>query len=303
MYRNCWRLPKSSPIRKAWCDHRPAYRCPYFYSVDIESQLDLALAAEMAGISIEDLYQLNPGFNRWASAPEGPHRLNLPLDKIDHFTDKLAELEPLNRLRWKRYRIRPGDSLGVISKRHGTTIAQLQQVNKIKGHNIRAGRHLLIPISSEQPTHYSHSVEQRRAKIQGSGSKGKKITYIVKSGDSFWIIARRHKVNHKSLARWNGLSPRDTLRPGQKLIIRTSKSISSAPDTKVATIAPGTASPLAGIKNSISYKVRKGDSLARIAQRFKTTVTKLKKWNRLPGRYLQPGQRLKLYINVVDQSL
>ncbi|MEJ1461660.1 MAG: LysM peptidoglycan-binding domain-containing protein [Candidatus Sedimenticola sp. (ex Thyasira tokunagai)] len=281
----------------------PIANTPYFGSVDIESQLDLALAAEMAELSIEELYKLNPGFNRWASPPEGPHRLNLPLEKIDGFTDKLAELDPLKRLRWKRYRIRSGDSLSVISERHGTTITQLRQVNKIKGNNIRAGKHLLIPISSEQPAHYSFSAEQRTAKIQSSKRKGKKVVYKVKQGDSFWSIANKHKVSHKSLARWNGLSPRDTLRQGQKLSIWIKERKNSSGDRAVAGAIPGTTALPFSTRSSINYRVRKGDSLARIAQRFKITVADLRKWNTLASRYLQPGQRLKLYVDVTEQSL
>jgi membrane-bound lytic murein transglycosylase D len=49
--------------------------------------------------------------------------------------------------------------------------------------------------------------------------------------------------------------------------------------------------------------VRKGDSLARISSRFKVTVTDLRKWNTLrKDRYLQPGQRLKLYVDVTRQT-
>ena len=58
---------------------------PYFETIDLGSQLDLALAAEMADLPIQDLYLLNSGFNRWATDPDGPHRLNLPLDKVERF--------------------------------------------------------------------------------------------------------------------------------------------------------------------------------------------------------------------------
>ena len=46
--------------------------------VELDGQIDLALAADLAGITVNELYQLNPAFNRWATAPGGPHRLLLP---------------------------------------------------------------------------------------------------------------------------------------------------------------------------------------------------------------------------------
>ncbi len=58
-----------------------------------------------------------------------------------------------------------------------------------------------------------------------------------------------------------------------------------------------------GIQSSVSYKVRKGDSLSRIAQRFSVSVPELKKWNKLPKKYLKPGQRIKLYVDVTEQTL
>lgn len=277
---------------------------PYFSTVDIESQLDLALAAEMADISIETLYQLNPGFNRWASPPEGPHRLNIPVGQVDRFNDKLAALKPDQRLRWKRYQIRPGDSLNLIAKKHSTTVALLRQTNKLKGNKIRAGKHLLIPIASEQPDHYLLSSEQRRAKKANSGGKGDKIIYKVRAGDSFWSIARKHNISHKSLARWNGLSPRDTLRPGQKLTLWLKKAAENRPETIRSSLALGSAALPVAVRNSrISYQVRKGDSLALIAQRFNIQVADLKRWNSLADHYLQPGQNLRLYVNVANQTL
>jgi len=53
----------------------------------------------------------------------------------------------------------------------------------------------------------------------------------------------------------------------------------------------------------VHYRVRKGDSLARIAQKFSVTIAKLRQWNSLKkGKYLQPGQRLTLYVDVTQQS-
>lgn len=270
---------------------------PFFATVDIGSQLDLALAAEMAGITIEELYQLNPGFNRWATAPNGPHRLNLPLDRVEAFNDKLANLAPERRLTWKRYKIRNGDNLGGIARKHHTTVALLKQINKIKGTNIRAGKHLLIPVSTKNLKHYALSAGQRQKQLMNSTRKGTKSIHLVRSGDSLWSISRRYGVHHKSLARWNGIAPGDTLRVGQQLAVWSVKGKSKK---QIASLVPQAAPPQT--RSTIRYKVRRGDSLSRIAQRFNVSVADLRKWNRLTGKYLQPGQRLKLYVDVTEQA-
>jgi len=279
---------------------------PHFASVNIDSQLDLALAAEMAEITIQDLYHLNPGFNRWATDPQGPHRLQLPVDKVETFKQKLANLDNSKRLRWKRYKIRNGDNLGAIARKHNTTVSVLQQVNKIRSSRIRAGKHLLIPVSTKSLNHYAFSAQQRKNRIQNSSRKGTKISYTVRSGDTLWDISRSYKVSHRKLAKWNGMAPRDVLRPGQKLVIWTKKKRTQKTTLEtlsVAALPPHMSTGPTTKRNSVNYRVRKGDSLSRIATRFNVSVTDLKKWNTLPSKYLQPGQRIKLYVDITQQSL
>jgi membrane-bound lytic murein transglycosylase D len=268
---------------------------PYFTTIDIGSQLDLALAAEMADLPIQDLYLLNSGFNRWATDPEGPHRLNLPLDKVEGFVTALEQMPSEQRMTWKRYKIKQGDSLSVIANQHKTTVKLLRKVNKLRGNNIRAGKHLLIPVSSQSLDHYVYSAEQRKASIQNRTRKGNKQFYVVKPGDSLWRIARNYNVSYRKLAKWNGMAPGDPLKAGQKLVIWTNRTVT-------AEISPLDLQPL-GTQSSLHYRVRRGDSLSRIAQRFKVSVSDLKRWNTLSGKYLQPGQRLKLYVDVTEQTL
>jgi membrane-bound lytic murein transglycosylase D len=265
----------------------------YFATVDIKSQLDLALAAEMADIPIQELYLLNAGFNRWATAPDGPHRLTLPIGQIEQFKQKLAALPQEKRLTWKRYKIKSGDSLSVIASRHGTTAKLIRQVNKLRGYRIRAGKHLLIPVSSKKIDHYVYTQEQRKAAIQNRNRKGVKKHYRVQSGDSLSTIARSYNVSYKKLAAWNGMAPGDPLKIGQSLVIwtKTSSSVS------LLDLQPS------NTQSRLHYKVRRGDSLSRIAQRFKVSVADLKRWNTIKGKYLQPGQRIKLYVDVTEQTL
>jgi membrane-bound lytic murein transglycosylase D len=268
---------------------------PYFTTVDIQSQLDLALAAEMADLTIRDLYQLNPGLNRWATDPEGPHKLSLPLNRVETFLEKLQALPAEERMTWKRYKIKPGDSLSVIARKHATTTRVLRQVNKLASNRIRAGRHLLIPVSSKGLNQYTFSAGQRKAAIQNRSRNGHKRSYTVKPGDSLWKIAKAHSVNHRKLATWNAMAPGDPIKPGQKLVIWSNK----APTSELTRL---NLQPSA-TQSRLRYKVKRGDSLSRIAERFKVSVADLKRWNTLNTKYLQPGQSLQLYVDVTEQTL
>ncbi len=63
---------------------------PQFMIADIGGQLDLALAAELAGVDVDTVYQYNPGYNRWSTDPSGPHSLVMPVDVADAFVAALA---------------------------------------------------------------------------------------------------------------------------------------------------------------------------------------------------------------------
>ncbi|PWG64597.1 LysM peptidoglycan-binding domain-containing protein [Spiribacter halobius] len=267
---------------------------PQIATVELDHQIDLALAAELAGITVEQLYQLNPGYNRWATAPEGPHRLVLPLELAEAFRTAVAERPPESWLRWERHRVQPGESLIAIARRYHVTVDALREANDLNGSLIRAGSHLLVPVASRPSGEYALSAGQRlRAQQDRQRAGRERQSYVVRSGDSFWSIARRHGVGVRELAGWNNMAPGDTLRVGQQLAIWTE----DAQPVRTARAAPEAR------LQSVRYTVRKGDSLYAIAQRFNVTVSQLRQWNGLgTGGYLQPGQTLRLRVDVTAQS-
>lgn len=267
-------------------------------SVETGTQIDLAMAAKIAGISLEEMYHLNPAFNRWATDPNGPHRLLLPIENVQGFQEKLAVLPEDKRIQWKRHKIRNGESLGLIARRYGTTVSLLKKTNRIRGTNIRAGRHLIIPVSTRSLASYTLSSEQRQKSIQRKTSgSGKKITHTVRKGDNLWDISRKYKVSVARLAKWNGIAPRDMLKLGQKLVVWV-KNVASA--TASAIRGPDITGPDRTTK--VNYVVRRGDSLSRISNKFRVTIRQLRKWNRLKSKYLQPGQRITVYVDITRQS-
>ncbi|MDF4599160.1 transglycosylase SLT domain-containing protein, partial [Vibrio parahaemolyticus] len=58
---------------------------PVLTLVDPKEQLDLAIAADYAGIGVKELQSYNPAYNQWSTAPEGPHQLLIPVEKKDAF--------------------------------------------------------------------------------------------------------------------------------------------------------------------------------------------------------------------------
>lgn len=266
----------------------------YFEIIPTQGQIDLALAADLAGMDLDDLYLLNPGFNRWATDPDGPHRLLVPVEYARELGAALAGLPDSERVRWQRHRIRQGDTLGSIARRYGTTVALIRDVNNLRGTQIRAGSDLMIPTARRSLSSYRKSEDGRLAKLQQTSRGRSKSLYTVRPGDSFWKIANDHGVGVRQLASWNGMSPRDTLSVGRELVIWDARRTRSA-----AASPPGDRT-----LRRISYTVRRGDSFARISSRFRVSVSQLQKWNRAAARqkYLRPGQKLTVYVDVTRQT-
>ncbi len=186
---------------------------PVFAPVDVGSQLDLTKAAEMAEMSLDEFFKYNPGFKRRHTAPEGPHRLLIPIDKVDVFNEKLALLPKTDRVQWLRHKIRSGENLGAIAINYRTSVKSIRAINNLTSNRIRTGRLLLIPASSDR--HLKHPSASNISRL----AKNRQF-YIVKKGDTIWDISRKFSIPSKKLASWNDLSLQSVLQPGQKLIIK-----------------------------------------------------------------------------------
>ena len=274
---------------------------PYFEQVELDSQIDLGLAAELAGMDLDDLYRLNSGYNRWATAPNGPYDLLLPVSQVEQFRENLEELPPQKRIHWKRHLVREGETLSTIAQKFHTSISTIKRINHIRGKFIRAGRGLTIPVASRSLREYTLSKTQRRNKLQNIPREGRKVSYVVKEGDTFWDLARYHRVGVRQLAKWNSMAPRDRLQAGQKLIIWSRRGSETLSSNSVENLS---APPHRSIIKRIGYRVRHGDSLARISSKFRVSIAQLKSWNvsLRNKKYLQPGMWLTLLVDVARQS-
>ncbi len=276
---------------------RPLENEPYLARVELDGQIDLAVAADLADIDLDELYHLNPGFNRWATNPDGPHRLLIPRDSEEDFKDGLAELDESEQVQWRRHQISQGESLETIARKYNVTVNLLREINEIQGDTIRAGTHLLVPEASSNLADYSKSEEQRLAQIRSTPRGNRdRIDHNVSSGESLWNIARQYGVRVSDLAEWNGMAPGDTLRSGQELTVWVEEGSQAG---MAARMSGGPNTP----DREITYRVRSGDSLSTIASRFGVSVSDLVRWNNIStDQPLQPGQRIRVIVDITATS-
>ncbi|MGY3926344.1 lytic transglycosylase [Aeromonas simiae] len=248
---------------------------PKLRAVEIEGQLDIATAANLAGVRASQLKELNPALVRGVTSPSGPHRLLVPVEYADALELALADLPRNNRVTGRDYRVNRGDTLSLIASRHGVSVNELKMANNLSGHALRTGQSLRIPgsgVSSGQAFTDAEPAVAKRSRPATNVAQ-----YTVKSGDTLWSISRKHGISQQSLLKWNGLSAKATIKPGSRLIVSGKSATASS--------------------SSVSYQVRRGDSLSSIAAKFQVAVVDVVRWNQLDRRnHLQPGQTLTLFI-------
>ena len=263
-----------------------------FETVALAGQIDLSAAANLAGITLDEVYALNPGFRRWATDPDGPHLLQFPRHAVERFRTNLARYRPSrDRGNWIRHDIARGDTLGGIARRYRTTVAVLKETNRLSSDRILAGRRLMVPTSTGNLDARRPSGTMR-ARFDASGPPDPTTgsTYRVRRGDSLSLIARNHDMSASQLAAWNGLSMNTVLHPGQKLTVhrRNNGSAPAASRTRNARSSNGSAP-------AVIHVVKHGDTLSHIAQRHGTTVLELAQFNRIKkSSILRPGQKLRV---------
>ncbi len=194
---------------------------PYFEVVEIGQQIDLKRAAQLAGMTTDEMHHLNPAFNRWATSPDGPHHLLIPVEKVYDFRTALANLPHEQRLQWQRYKIVPGDTLSVIAQRFDTTTQVIQEMNRMADSQILAGQVLIIPtLDAVHGVDISMEQEQRPP-LQESLTDNliRKVHYQVRNGDSLSQIASRYGVKVSDIHSWNTLGSNQHIQPGDSLTL------------------------------------------------------------------------------------
>lgn len=153
------------------------------------------------------------------------------------------------------YVVRAGDTLWLLAQRYNTTVDAIKSLNGLTGNDLRIGQVLKIPTKGTPDGSY--------------------FEYVVRSGDTLWLLAQRYNTTVDAIQNLNGLSG-SALSVGQILRIPSS---GAAP-------AP-----------NFEYTVRPGDTLWDLAQRYGTTVSAIKSLNNLSSDILNIGQVLLIPVD------
>lgn len=289
---------------------------PYdFDLVEIQGSVELSLLAEAAGISAQELRNLNPELLRWATPPgSSPYPLKIPPGTKDRFMQAYRQIPDDRRIsEIVMHEVRSGETLGLIANRYGTTVNALYQANQGLRSIIHPGQQIVIPvppgsniaIRSEEPSRAQTARVQAspRAPSANQPANSAAVTYVVKSGDTVGHIAEWFNVQAWQVRSWNNIG--NLIRVGQRLTVYVpaelrdqyaqlnSMSRAERQRFRVDRSATTLAAASQGGGNTV-YTVRANDNLSNIARTFGTTVQAIQAANNLSSTRIYVGQTLRI---------
>ncbi len=193
---------------------------PYFLSVPIERDIDVAVAIELAGISREEFNTLNPQMNKPVILAAGTPQLLLPYDNASLFVRNVAAHRGpfATWTAWVAPRtLKPVDA----AKQVGMSEAELREVNKIPPRMlVKAGSTLLVPRAQHLLKDVSlHVADNAIMALAPEALPPKRVTHRATKGDTVASVAKRYRVQASQVAVWNKLGTGASLKPGQALVL------------------------------------------------------------------------------------
>ncbi len=278
----------------------PIRNAPYLAQVDAGGQIDLKQAASLAGLSLKQLMQLNPGYSRSAMDPNGPYKLVLPIENVARFTDNLNSWPLYHQVNYARYKVRSGDTYKTIARHFSTSPTVLRKMNPSFA-ALRPGYNLLIPKNKSSPVQ-EIPVQQKVKTLPVIKSSDDTVMlseaiatnyqmqpgdtlYMVRMGDNLDKLATHFHIDKKTLLAVNHLS-QDNLQLNQRLIIPTH--LKQQAESQHYQLTPG----------DTIYMVRKGDTIQSVADKFHTTPQAVRLANLMASNALQEGDRLIIPTHV-----
>jgi membrane-bound lytic murein transglycosylase D len=193
---------------------------PYFATITKTRDIDVAVAAKLAEMPVEEFIALNPSHNRPVIPGANRPTLVLPADKVETFRQNLESQQDKPLSSWQGYLLKAGETLDRIASRFGIDLASLKSINGLSFNSrVGAGQTLLVPRrdSATDTTVLPGAIGRPAVEAD---QKTVRSVHVVHKGETLMAIARKFNLQVDDIKRWNKL-PGDTVQIGQKLALET----------------------------------------------------------------------------------
>ena len=192
---------------------------PYFQTVPLPRDADVAVIAKLAEVSMDDFKALNPSAHRPVMLASGTPQILLPWDNAEIFQRNL-ESHNGQLASWTAWVAPKNMKVADAAKRVGMNEDELRSVNKIPPRMlIKAGSALLVPRSAQQHKDVSEKLADTGQLNLAPEQVLRKQVVKARKGDTMASLAKRYKVSVEQLADWNKLALNSSLKPGQKVML------------------------------------------------------------------------------------
>lgn len=194
------------------------------------------------------------------------------------------------------YAVKSRDNLIDIATLFEVRVSDIRNWNSLPyTSNIHVGQSLNIYVPDEKEKYYTSLdslSRNEKLSIIYSNTGEEWITHKIRNGESLSTIAYKYRVRVNDVKKWNGLRS-SRIVAGKSLQISTGKPVteSTASEEKTASVSSTS-------KNNgyyVAYKIRPGDAISKIAEKYGVNVSDLRRWNNLKSNKILTGQTLKIY--------
>ncbi|MEP7099812.1 MAG: transglycosylase SLT domain-containing protein [Burkholderiales bacterium] len=198
----------------------PLKNHPYFLSVPIERDMDVAVAIKLAGMPLDEFQFLNPQMNKPVILAAGTPQVLLPYDNANQFVREL----PLHRgplASWTAWvvprTVRPAEA----AKDVGMSEAQLREVNRIPPRMlVKAGSTLLVPRGERRQADVSVEIaDNATMALAPDAPPLRKVSLKAGRKESVASVAKRYRVSATQVAQWNSVGAGASFKPGQTVVV------------------------------------------------------------------------------------
>lgn len=299
--------PQKYGVRIDTITFMPEYRFDIF---PVDSAVSLAAIAKACNISVQELRELNPELIKSCTPPDIPrYEVKIPYGSKESFAYNFAMLRPEEKSPFLTHTVLSRESVSSIARKYKVSQNELVKLNSLDNSRARldAGQKLLIPID---PLEWASRVDTG----EDEDTADENIYHVVRSGESLFSIAGKYGVSVDHIRNLNNMSSRrSTLHPGQQLLVvkvqdgygEQKKETKSPQKTSAQKVSNDSEAKKSDDKSStskvdgmevkiIKHRVKRGENLNTIAQKYNTSISNLQSDNDIRGSKIFAGQQLKV---------